>query len=512
MQSARGGGVAFRVPASVNRGLRDLSRREGVTLYMTLLAGFQTLLSRYSGERDIAVGSPVAGRTHRDLEGLIGCFVNTLVMRTDLRGQPTVRALLARVRETTLGAYAHQDLPFERLVDALQPTRDLSHHPLFQVTFTLQHAPREALGLPGLRVAPLELEPFAAPFDLALSMTDSGGDLTGVLGFNADLFDRQTIEAMTVHLQRLWDEMAARPDAIVDTLTLLSDREQQRLIAPAPAPAGSPRHDGPTCLYERFEHHAAVRPDAVAVVCDGGALTYHELNRRANQVAHALRRRGVGPEGIVGLHLDRSLELIVGLLGIQKAGGAYLPLDPAYPSERLRYMLEAAGARVSVTHESLADRLTAPDLDVLRLDGTFRHVARERDTNPECRLEAAHPSYVIFTSGSTGRPKGVAVTHGNAHRLLTSTAEWFHFSETDVWTLFHSCAFDFSVWELWGALAHGGRLVVVPFWASRTPDAFYDLLAREGVTVLNQTPSAFRQSEPRRAAARPNGRARAPRG
>jgi amino acid adenylation domain-containing protein len=491
VQSFRGGARRFALSAVVTRKLGELARAERATLFMVLLAAFQVVLSRWSGQQDIVVGTPIAGRTQRQSEELIGLFVNTLALRTDLRGDPTFRALLGRVKEVSLGAYAHQELPFEKLVEELQPVRDLSRQPIFQVLFALQNVPRERLELPGLMLRQMAAEHVTAKFDLSLHMVETQATLRGAVEYAADLFDGGTIDRLVGHLTTLLEGIAADADLRLSALPLLGEAERHRLLVDWNDTAAAYASD--KCLHDLFAAQAKRTPDAVAVIDEARHLSYGELDRRANQLAHQLRSLGVGPEVIVGLCVERSLDMVVGLLGILKAGGAYLPLDPNYPPERLAYMMADARAAVLVTQASLLEQLPRCDARLVRLDADWAEIARQPDVMPASDACAENLAYVIYTSGSTGRPKGVTVTHACVARLLDATVALFEFSRADIWTLFHSVAFDFSVWELWGALAHGGRLVIVPYWVGRAPDKFCDLLSYEGVTVLNQTPSAFAQ-------------------
>ena len=486
-QSFRGAAVRVALPAGTLDRLRAVGRSEGTTLHTVLLAAWKLLLSRYAGEEDVSVGTPVAGRTRRETEGVIGFFVNTLVLRTDLGGNPSFRELLRRVRETALGAYAHQELPFERLVSALRPERSLAHTPLFQVSFTLAEAGPPGPILPGVDTAEIEVPAETAKFDLSLGLEAEHAGLRGTLTYATDLFEPATAKRMAERLERLIEQAAADPGARLSTLRLMGEAERTRVVEgwrPAPRrPVGS--------LHARFAAAAAAAPEAVAAVCGAERLTYGELRHRAGRLAAHLRGRGVGPEVRVALCLERSLDTLVAILGVLEAGGAYVPVDPAYPPERISYLLEDAGVALVVaqdgTRDVLAPVTAAP---VLLLDALPDVPARDV---PPAEVDPENAAYVIYTSGSTGRPKGVVVTHASVLRLFDATEPWFGFGPDDVWTLFHSYAFDFSVWEIWGALLHGGRLVVVPFGTSRDPAAFRALLAREGVTVLNQTPSAFRQ-------------------
>jgi amino acid adenylation domain-containing protein/non-ribosomal peptide synthase protein (TIGR01720 family) len=485
--SHRGGRLGFSLPAGLVADLEALGRDQGCTLFMTVLAAWQALLHRYSGEDRVVVGTPIAGRTQLDTEGLIGLFANTLALCGDLSGEPTFRELLTRTRDRVLGAFAHQDLPFEKLVEALQPARALGRSPLFQVMLVLQSAPPPRIDLPGLRLSPSPFERHTARFDLTVELAPAAGGLDGSLEYSADVFDAPTARRILGHFLNLLRAAAATPDRPLHQLSVLEPEERAELLrASQPARIALP----PSApLHARFEAQVDRSPDALAVTFEGRSLAYAELDARSNQLAHLLRKLGVGPEVKVALALERSIEVVVVILGVLKAGGAYVPLDPAHPRERLAFTLEDAGARVLVAQPELAERLALPGTQVVLLEA----LAGEPSTRPHVPVEPDQLAYVIYTSGSTGKPKGVEVTHANVSRLFDATAAWFDFGPSDVWTLFHSYAFDFSVWELWGALLHGGRLVVVPNLVSRTPGALRALLISEKVTVLNQTPSAFRQ-------------------
>ncbi len=476
VQSYRGTARPVRLPAGLTRQMETLARREGATLFMVLLAGFQALLARHSGQDDLAVGSPVAGRNRVETEGLIGFFVNTLALRADLAGEPTFRELLGRVRETALNAYLHQDVPFEKLVEELAPERSLAHAPLFQVVLVLQNAPVESLEIEGLRLWPVDVEGTTAKFDLTVNLEEHDGGLLGIVEHATDLYDATTIDRLLAGFERLLAAATAAvtgPDLRAAELPLLSAAERHQLLLEW----GGTRAQlaAASTLHSRFAAQARLAPDAAALTCGEVTLSYGELDRRSNQLARWLRGHGAGPESRVGLCLNRSVDLVVGILGVLKAGAAYVPLDPGSPRERLTFVLEDAEIRIVVGVEELEllESLPAGDLEPLG--------------------DEASLAYVIYTSGSTGRPKGTLITHANVVRLFAATEAWCGFGERDVWTLFHSYAFDFSVWEIWGALLYGGRLVIVPWDVSRSPELFLDLLGRERVTVLNQTPSAFAQ-------------------
>jgi amino acid adenylation domain-containing protein len=497
-QAYRGTAEPVALSGDVVADLRSVARREGATLFMVVLAGFASLLSRYSGQEDVVVGTPVANRRRAEVEGLIGFFVNTLPLRVLLEGAPSVRELLAGVREAALGAYAHQDVPFERLVEELSPRRDLSRSPLFQVMLALEDGLPEALRLPGIESSLVPQERFhtgTAKFELSLLLSPSGSGLAGVLEVDSDLFEVATARRMLGHLENLLGAFAADPSRSWSELDLLSPSERRQIFTEWSRPERRAAPGLP--LHREFMAAAERAPDSVAVSGNGLWITYGELDRRTDRLARHLRRLGIGPEGLVGLCVERSPEIVVGILGILKAGGAYVPLDPDTPAERLAYLLGDSGCRVLLIERHLLGRFDEtlsgrPDLAVVPLDVAHQDGALKID-EPLPDGSGPTAAYVIYTSGSTGRPKGVVVEHAQVSRLFTATRDWFGFRAGDVWTLFHSFAFDFSVWEIWGALLYGGRLVVVPYWVSRSPEAFHELLVEEGVTVLNQTPSAFRQ-------------------
>ncbi|MGF1980312.1 MAG: amino acid adenylation domain-containing protein [Nostoc sp. CmiSLP01] len=491
IQTFRGATYSFELSDELSVALNKLSHQQGSTLFMTLLAAFQALLRRYTGQEDIVVGSPIANRNWAEIEGLIGFFVNTLVLRTNLAGNPSFEELLKRVREVALGAYAHQDLPFELLVEQLQPHRDLSYTPLFQVMFVLQNAPMSALELPGLTLSPVESDSHSAKFDLTLSITETESGLVSNLEYNTDLFAETSIQRMAAHLQTLLCGIVANPLQRLSELPLLSESEKHQLLEEwNDTEVEYPQQ---LCIHELFETQVQKTPDAIAVVFEDQQLTYRQLNAKANQLAHYLRSLGVKPEVLVGICVERSLSMVIGLLAILKAGGAYVPLDPAYPPERLAFILQDAAVSVLLTQQQLIENLPQHQTRVVYLDTDCEIVAQQSSQNPISECTTDNLAYIIYTSGSTGQPKGVLVNHSNVVRLLAATEHCYNFNQHDVWTLFHSIAFDFSVWEIWGALLYGGKLVVVPYWLSRSPQKFYQLLLTHQVSVLNQTPSAFRQ-------------------
>ncbi|MBR8838800.1 MAG: amino acid adenylation domain-containing protein [Stigonema ocellatum SAG 48.90 = DSM 106950] len=495
MQANRGGIKHFQLDYHLTQKIKSLSEKSGATLFMTLLTGFVILLSRYSNQQDILVGSPIANRNRSEIDSLIGFFVNILVLRTDVSLNPSFWELLQRVRQVALDAYAHQDVPFEKVVEALLAERNPSYSPLFQVMFVLLNTPPAKLELPGLSLTPLEIENPTAKFDLTLLMTESKQGLSGSLEYNSDLFEEATITRMLGHFQTLLEGIVANPEERISQLPLLTQPEQQQLLVEWNDTQA--KYPVDKCIHQLFEEQVQRTPDAVAVAFENQQLTYQQLNTRANQLAHYLRSLGVGADVLVGLYVERSPEasllMIVGLLSILKAGGAYLPFDPDYPTDRLAYMLNDSLLSVLLTQEKLLTNLPENTARVVCLDQDWENIKNKSKDNPFCGSTTDNLAYVIYTSGSTGQPKGTLVNHSNVVRLFAATDSWYNFNAQDVWTLFHSYAFDFSVWEIWGALLYGGRLVVVPYLVTRSPESFYELLAQEQVTVLNQTPSAFRQ-------------------
>ncbi|UMM01168.1 pyoverdine non-ribosomal peptide synthetase PvdD [Pseudomonas aeruginosa] len=492
-QSHRGAQLGFELPRELVEAVRALAQREGASSFMLLLASFQALLYRYSGQADIRVGVPIANRNRVETERLIGFFVNTQVLKADLDGRMGFDELLAQARQRALEAQAHQDLPFEQLVEALQPERSLSHNPLFQVLFNYQSEARgngQAFRFDELQMESVQFDSRTAQFDLTLDLTDEEQRFCAVFDYATDLFDASTVERLAGHWRNLLRGIVANPRQRLGELPLLDAPERRQTLSEWNPAQREYVVQG--TLQQRFEEQARQRPQAVALILDEQRLSYGELNARANRLAHCLIARGVGADVPVGLALERSLDMLVGLLAILKAGGAYLPLDPAAPEERLAHILDDSGVRLLLTQGHLLERLPRQTgVEVLAIDGLVLDGYAESD--PLTTLSADNLAYVIYTSGSTGKPKGTLLTHRNALRLFSATEAWFGFDERDVWTLFHSYAFDFSVWEIFGALLYGGRLVIVPQWVSRSPEDFYRLLCREGVTVLNQTPSAFKQ-------------------
>jgi amino acid adenylation domain-containing protein len=563
IQSYRGATKFLELPPSLSKALEKLSQQEGVTLFMTLLAAFQTLLYRYTQQEDIAVGSPIANRNRSEIEGLIGFFVNTLVLRTDLSGNPTFQELLDRVREVTLGAYAHQDLPFEKLVEELHPERSLSRHPLFQVVFGFENAPMEALELPGLTVSSLNIDFKTTRFDLEFHLWQAsegfrslwgerwehGEGIRGVVVYNTDLFDEATITRMVGHFKTLLESIVANPQARIANLPFLSEAERHQLLVEW----NDTQADYPQkrCIHQLFEEQVEKTPDATAVIFEGKQLTYRELNSRSNQLAHYLQKLGVGSEVLVGICMERSVEMIVGCLSILKAGGAYVPLDPTYPQERLSFMLEDAQVPVLLTQQHLVERLgtqksevqdlrnrppnpptlggvnlvpprfgggmgtplgnSGPPLGirgrggvggqndsicvspkVVCLDSDWETIAQETEENPNSAVTSDNLAYVIYTSGSTGKPKGVAVPHKAVNRLVCNT-NYIKLEPSDKVAQVSNTSFDAATFEIWVALLHGAQLIGISRDVTLSPRDFALQLRQQGITVLFLTTALFQQ-------------------
>ncbi|MDR3032790.1 MAG: amino acid adenylation domain-containing protein, partial [Kitasatospora sp.] len=512
-RSNAGDRLDLRIPADLHRALAGLAAESRTSVFMVLQAARAALLTRLGAGEDVPIGSTIAGRTDAAVENLVGFFVNTLVLRTDTSGDPTFRELLDRVRDTDLAAYAHQDVPFERLVEAVNPDRSADHHPLFQVMLTFDTTQQDALGelgrLPGIRTELVPVHTGLSKFDLAFAFDERRGADGGAAGidlaveFSTELFDATTVRALAERLLSLLAQAGSDPGRRLGDLDVLLPGEPRTLIVDANLSSveNMTHRKQRATLAELFERQAARHPHRTALTYEDTSLTYAALNARANRLARLLVDRGIGPDRLVALALPRSVELVVALLAVVKSGAAYVPLDPGYPADRLAHVLSDAAPAILLTTEDAAALLPGNEVPRIVL-GEGAEGADESATYPADDLlqsERTRPldeqdtAYVIYTSGSTGRPKGVAVPHRNVVRLFSATDHWFGFDERDVWTLFHSYAFDFSVWELWGALLHGGRLVVVQHTVSRDPAAFLSLLERERVTVLNQTPSAFYQ-------------------
>ncbi len=460
-QGFQGASEPLQLTSSLTGQLKKLSQQAGTTLFMTLLSAFAILLSRYTSSNDIVIGSPIANRTHGQIEPLIGFFVNTLVLRINLEGNPRFEELLRQVQRVALDAYAHQDIPFEKLVEELQPERNLSHNPLFQVMFTLQNAPRDSLKLSGLNLRPIVSENITARFDLSLFVTETAQGLAGTFEYNMNLFERATIERLSGHVQTLLTGIVKSPITPVHELPLLTATERQQLLAWNDTAADYPVNQ---CIHQLFEVQVEKTPDVVALVFEAQQLTYRDLNSKANQVAHYLLSLGVKPEVPAGICIERSLNMVIGLLGILKAGGAYLPLDPAYPAARLAFMLEDARVPVLLTQLSLKERLKQLNTvaaQVVCLDADAPALSSLSVDNPSSRVEPSNLAYVIYTSGSTGKPKGVLGTHKGMVNRLNWMWQTYPFEAEEVCCHRSSINFVDHVAELFSPLLKGISLVLL---------------------------------------------------
>jgi amino acid adenylation domain-containing protein len=491
VQTYRGATVPVELSPELLERLQALGRSEGATLYMVLLGAFQVLLSKYSGSEDVVVGSPIAGRTRKEVEELIGFFVNTLVLRTDLGGDPSFRETLRRAREVTLGAYEHQEVPFERLVAELQPERTLSHAPLFQVLLTLQNAGGGGAALPGLSVSGVEAERASAKFDLSLVLTATSRGLRGGLTYSTDLFERGTVERMLGHLVRVLEQVVADADVSLSRLALAGPEERARVVVewnrtgrPFPREA---------CVHQLFQAQAGRTPDAVALVWGAEEMTYRELDARANRLAHHLAALGVGPESRVGLRLERSLENVVATLAVLKAGGCCVPVDTSYPAERMELMLADSDVRILLSDGELAAPLAGSGPHVIRLDQAAEVLAAEPDHAPSTNASAGNLAYVFYTSGSTGRPKGVMMAHREVVQFAACLPETMPIGPGDRMAQASNASFDAAVFEIWGALLNGATLVGIDRDVLLSAPLLGQALREQEITHLYQTAALFNQ-------------------
>ncbi|MBC1213138.1 non-ribosomal peptide synthase [Trichormus variabilis ARAD] len=489
VQTFQGQTLYFELDQNLTKQLNILCQKSGTTMFMTLMAAFATLLYRYSRQSDIVIGSPIANRDRQETFPLIGLFVNTLVLRTNLEGNPSFAELLQKVKQVALDAYAHQDVPLERLVEALQPERSLSHMPLFQVAFAMQNAPMGKLELPNLSLNLLKIENRTAKFDLALSMQETESGLLGEWEFNTDLFDATTISRMARHFQTLLENIVANPQQRIAEVSLLSASEQHQLLVDwnnttTDYPQGK-------CIHQLFEEWVEQTPDAVAVVFENQQITYKELNHRANQLAHQLQTLGVKPDVLVGICVERSLEMIVGLLGILKAGGGYVPLDPNYPSDRLAFMLNDAQLPVLLTQQQLVEKLPEHQAIAICLDADWNEIAKNNSFNPTSTVTTANLAYVIYTSGSTGKPKGVMVEHTGLCNLAKAQIQTFDVQTSSRILQFASFSFDASIFEVVMALGTGARLYLGTKESLLPGSSLIQLLQKYGITHITLPPSAL---------------------
>ncbi|KAF3890915.1 amino acid adenylation domain-containing protein [Tolypothrix bouteillei VB521301] len=490
VQTFRGATTTLKIGTDVTEKLKKLSQQEGTTLFMTLLAAFKTLLYRYTYQEDICVGTTIANRHSRDLEKLIGYFVNSLVLRTDLSGNPSFRELLRRVRQVAWEAYNYQDIPFELLVAQLQPKRDLSHTPLFQVLFVLENAPREELKLPGLTLSFLEMPTATAKFDLTLSIKETEEGLRANFEYSTDLFDAATIERMAGHLQTLLSAIAVNQDHRLWELPLLTETERSQLLVEWNDTLNE--YPQNVCIHQIFEAQVEQTPDSVAVVFEDQKLSYRELNTRANQLAHHLQKLGVSPETLIGICVERSPDMLVGLLGILKAGGAYVPLDPAYPQQRLAFMLADSQISVLLTQKKLVTVLPEHQAQVVCLDADWEEIAKQSDRNPINRANGENLAYIIYTSGSTGQPKGVQIPHNALTNFLSAMRRNPGLTKEDTFLSVTTLSFDIAALELYLPAIVGARLVIVSREVATDGSQLLEQLISSNATVMQATPTTWR--------------------
>ena len=490
IQTFCGATQEFQIDQNLSKQIKIFSQQSGATLFHTLLAAFVVLMFRYSGQDDICIGSPIANRNRREIEPLIGFFVNTLVLRNQIKGNPSFIEFLSQVRQVATSAYTHQDVPFEQVVEALQPERSLSYNPLFQVVFVLENFLLDTLELPDVTLTPQLVERGTSQFDLTLAVWETKAGLIGSWEYNSDLFEPDTIARMTSHFQTLLAAIIANPNQAIGELPLLSQPERHQLLVEwnntyTPYPKSK-------CIHQLFEEQVEKTPNAVAVVYEDESLTYQQLNDRANQLAHYLQTLGVGAEILVGICIERSPLMVVGLLGILKAGGAYVPLDPAYPQERLAYMLQDAKVPVLLTQQNLVSQLPQTQAKVVCLDMDSEVISTYTQENPTSEASANNLAYVIYTSGSTGHPKGVAVIHQAVNRLICNT-NYINLTAKHRVAQASNATFDAATFEIWGALLHGATILGITKEVLLAPQELATQLRQQQIDVLFLTTALFNQ-------------------
>jgi amino acid adenylation domain-containing protein len=487
VQTYKGAETVFALSANLKRDLEELSRNQGVTLFMTLLAAFSVLLYRYSGQEDIAIGSPIANRNRSEIENLIGFFANTLVFRNDLAGNPSFKDLLARVREVTLGAYDHQDLPFEKLVEELRPARDLSYSPLFQVMFVWQSSSARDAKLPNLIMTPMRIDTGTSMFDLTLILREETGGLSGKLEYSTELFNAETIRRLGDNFKILLESIVADSTRHIAELELLTEAERRRLLVDwNKTDMAYPRS---RCVHELFEDQVERTPDSIAVVYESHQLTYRELNLKANRLAHHLQQQGVGPDTVVGIYVERSIELIVAVLAVLKAGAAYLPLDATYPLERLTFILSDARVRWLLTQKRLLKRTPATDAKVIVIDGDSEAGSGENDKNPHQDVRPDNLAYVIYTSGSTGKPKGTLIEHRGVTNLNHYLTGFFGIEPDSRVLQFAAFGFDASVTEIFPTFTVGATLYLASQKKLSSGEDLIRLLRDQKISIVTLPPS-----------------------
>ncbi|MBO3797193.1 non-ribosomal peptide synthetase, partial [Bacillus subtilis] len=496
IKSYKGSSLFFSINKSQANKLNRLASTTETTLYMVLLSAYNILLSKYTGQEDIVVGSPIAGRQHADLKESMGMFVNTLALRNNPKENRTYEAFLKEVKQNALSAYENQDYPFEELVDRLHLSRDLGRNPLFDTMFVLQNMEIEEFQFGEARSEWMKLNSRTSKFDITFTSLETDSGIDFIIEFSTSLFKKDTIKRFFKHYQNILNHIVKDPKIRLSEIDILSQEEkEQMLIKFNDTKAGYPRNK---TIHELFEEQVERTPENIAVVADNQKLSYKELNSKSNQLARVLKGRGIKAESIVGIMMERSVNMVIGILGILKAGGAYLPIDPEYPSNRIVNTLNDSRASLLITSKNIIEKLNCKMVgeeinkrDIILFDQIEEQLVQEKQTNLNTTSQPKDLAYIIYTSGSTGRPKGVMIEHQNVTRLLINEKMEFNFNDNDVWTMFHSMCFDFSVWEMYGALLYGGKLIIIPSDTAKYPKAFLEILEKEKVTVLNQTPTAF---------------------
>jgi len=501
VQRFEGGRRPIALSAHLTSELKALSQQEGATLFMTLMAAFNILLYRYTGQEDMVIGSPNANRNRIETEGILGFFANNLVLRTDLTGEPTFRELLGRVRQVALAADAHQDFPFQMLVEALQPERNLSHNPLFQVMFTFSHIEQgKFIPLAAKKSQPAalssgdegelsfvfeEIDNGFAVFDLTLDMMDDGEQLLGAVEYNSDLFDVATVERLIGHYERLLESIVHKPAQTIANLSILSEKEEAKLLLEWNDTAGAYAED--LCFHQLVEAQVERTPNAVALVYEDEALTYEEFNQKANQLAHYLQTLAIGAEMLVAIGMERSLEMMIALFAILKAGAAFLPLDPTYPKERLAFMLEDSEAVLLLTQERVRDQFASSATHLIAVDSEWSKIEQQADHNPPCEITPDHLAYMIYTSGSTGKPKGVLIAHRGVCSMVEAEARQFDIGPGSRVLQFASLSFDACVFEIAMSLPVGATLCL----GSKEAMMSGEILRDQRITVATLPPSLW---------------------
>ncbi|MFE3576472.1 amino acid adenylation domain-containing protein [Lysinibacillus sp. NPDC059133] len=491
VQSFSGSQYDFEIPYELLKSIKKMSKQEGTTLFTTLLAVYKVLLFRYSGQEDILVGTPIANRNHNEIENIMGMFANSLVLRTEINPNWTFIDLLENLKQVVLDAYDNKDINLEKIIDSLNIPRSNAYTPFFQTMFVLESSSKWELD--ELQITPLNVHNKTSKFDITFTINESVSSCLCSIEYYDELFEKETIIQFAQSFLVLLENVIKERNKKISQIGLVTDSQITRYNNNSDSE--SLLTDKYECIHNVFEEQVRRYPYKAAIKYEDNSYTYEELNQRSNQVANYLIRQGVQKNSYVGICIERSIEMVVGILGILKAGAAYVPIDPRQPHERQSFIVNDVNMKLVLTQQHLFDTFSC-DIKVIALDRDVEEIEKEDNSNPDVKSESQNPAYVIYTSGSTGKPKGVIIPHRNVIRLFSSTSHWFRFNEKDVWTNYHSFSFDFSVWEIWGALLHGGKLIVVPHWISRSPKDFIDLIFKEKVSILNQTPSAFKNLMP----------------